>query len=107
MQYFFKLVTGLACDYQQVGLVYIVFPKELAEVEDLDQVQIKFSTLEGLITLRVLNKETCLICFLQSLGGFEENADSDDNQSKKMWAYTSQNYRCWNLCSSVGVKNRA
>ncbi len=84
-----------------------MFPKELAVVEDLDQVQIKFSSLEGLITLRVLNKETCLISFLRSLGGCEEHADSDENESKKMWAYTSQNFRCWKLCSSVGVKNRA
>ncbi len=93
---FVKLGAGLAGDYQQVGLVCIMFPKESAVVEDLlspDQI----SSLEGLITLRVLNKERCLICFLRSLCGFEKHADSDENEFKKMWAYTSQNFRCWKL----------
>lgn len=86
---FVKLGAGLAGDYQQVGLVCTVFPKKLAEVKYLVQVQIKFSSLESLITWRVLIKETCLICFLQSLGGFEEHADSDKNESKRMWVYIS------------------
>lgn len=43
---FVELEAGLAGDYQQVGLVCSVFPKELAEVDNLDQVQ-GFDYFEG------------------------------------------------------------
>lgn len=43
---FVKIGAVLAGDYQQVGLVCTVFPKKLAEVIYLVQVQIKFSSLE-------------------------------------------------------------